>query len=340
MHILEKRLAIERAEWAVPYPREFVFDYHEEEKAGTVINDGYEAGKLLNRIVLKNSKRIRTLLSRVWGQIRSEISSRDITSTRFSGEVEHEIESAYSNFVNNNLAPIWLKAILSAAKYMKREMGGTKSVSAEEILEGWEWSGGYAALREWIDTSAGSKITLFTQTEIESFRAALSIWMMQSPIPLIGSKDSISGILKNTVGLLPRYQSAIAKYAANLAENGASQATIERAIARESRRLLKSRAETIARTEISTAWNQGIIESVRAGVKDGDIIGEMYKRWSTGKDELVCEICGPLDRQMRHIDDPFDSGDLMPPAHINCRCCVSFVSFIPGVDKDPPPRVN
>ena len=72
------------------------------------------------------------------------------------------------------------------------------------------------------------------------------------------------------------------------------------------------RAERIAVTEVTraaSAGEEGLREELeRAGI-------HMDEFWHTNNDELVCEICGPLDMTRRGVDwnEP-------PPAHVNCRC--------------------
>ncbi len=88
------------------------------------------------------------------------------------------------------------------------------------------------------------------------------------------------------------------------------------------------RAETIARTELIAANNQG---NLRAYKESGVATG---KEWATAGDDLVEEECqanedqGPIG-----LDEDFDSGDDAPPAHPNCRCAILPV-IEPLDDKD------
>ena len=81
------------------------------------------------------------------------------------------------------------------------------------------------------------------------------------------------------------------------------------------------RAEIISVTEITRAASQGE-QVVLDQLHEQGI--EMEATWETNDDELVCDICGPLDGINT---DEFDSdgqpqwGDLgPPPAHPRCRC--------------------
>jgi SPP1 gp7 family putative phage head morphogenesis protein len=47
--------------------------------------------------------------------------------------------------------------------------------------------------------------------------------------------------------------------------------------------------------------------------------GQDYMVWHTAEDEKVCGYCGPLDNKIVRADE-LDSLDVVPPAHVNCRC--------------------
>ncbi len=76
------------------------------------------------------------------------------------------------------------------------------------------------------------------------------------------------------------------------------------------------RAMVIARTETILASNAGAMASYRAA-------GVQEKEWTTAQDDRVSEECAANGAQGAiYIDDVFESGDEMPPAHPNCRCVI------------------
>jgi SPP1 gp7 family putative phage head morphogenesis protein len=78
------------------------------------------------------------------------------------------------------------------------------------------------------------------------------------------------------------------------------------------------RASMIATTETTRAFAQGEIAQYSQ-------MGITQMRWQTNNDELVCDICEPLNGEVRTIGDEFDDGITDPPGHVNCRCWLTPV---------------
>jgi len=91
----------------------------------------------------------------------------------------------------------------------------------------------------------------------------------------------------------------------------------------------EQRAKTIAVTEITRAYAQG-----------NQLAGEELKRefpgvkvvkvWFTNNDDLVCDICAPLNGVEVEIDASWEGGIDNPPAHVNCRCWTDSSTSILG----------
>lgn len=163
-------------------------------------------------------------------------------------------------------------------------------------------------------------------------------------------------LISNVVGLDPRRAQALANYDAamrRVVEGRAPRSTLrraglrtpgdlrrggaDRAVARYSNRLLRDRAETIARTEVMTAANRGLQESwaeaVRAGLMDVHVV---RREWVVTYDDRTCEACAPMGGQVVGFDAPFVSSlrrvggedvpvpvpttTVTPPLHPRCRC--------------------
>lgn len=79
------------------------------------------------------------------------------------------------------------------------------------------------------------------------------------------------------------------------------------------------RAERIAVTEVTRAYAQGNKEAGEEMAKEFPGV-RVVKIWETNNDDLVCDICEPLNGKEVELDQEFDDGISEPPAHINCRC--------------------
>jgi hypothetical protein len=77
-----------------------------------------------------------------------------------------------------------------------------------------------------------------------------------------------------------------------------------------------TRASMIAVTEVTRASSEGEMGLKRELEAQGIT---MTAIWNTNNDELVCDICGPLNQKAQG-----DGWDEAPPAHPNCRCWVNL----------------
>lgn len=83
------------------------------------------------------------------------------------------------------------------------------------------------------------------------------------------------------------------------------------------------RAGMIATTETTTAYAQGQLLAAQEMNKENPDL-TLYKTWFTDKDDRVCEICLPNEDVEVEWDQPFPSGDMDPPGHVNCRCWIDY----------------
>lgn len=74
-----------------------------------------------------------------------------------------------------------------------------------------------------------------------------------------------------------------------------------------------ARADMIAVTEVTRAYAQGEVESVKLAEAAGY---QMEQVWHTNRDELVCPICAANDGKTR--SQGWTTAG--PPAHVRCRC--------------------
>lgn len=99
-------------------------------------------------------------------------------------------------------------------------------------------------------------------------------------------------------------------------------------------KLTRSRALTIARTEVMGAAGEGRLNAWGAMMIQGIIPQDAQKVWMTAEDERVCPICGDLDGETVPMGSEFSVGVMTIPAHPNCRCDVSYLPS-PTPDGNP-----
>lgn len=108
-----------------------------------------------------------------------------------------------------------------------------------------------------------------------------------------------------------------------------AEARSAKATQRYADRVYRYRTETIARTEIMRASNEGRNQAWQQGIEGGWIAPDSLKKWSVELDGRECSICRPLgDLPPIPINASFPMGD--PPVHPNCRCTVVLTDEIPA----------
>jgi hypothetical protein len=135
-------------------------------------------------------------------------------------------------------------------------------------------------------------------------------------------------LLEAIVGLTNRDAQAVARYQATLVEAGTRPATVDRLVDRYGTRLLKHRAQMIARTETIRAANEGRRAVWSRNVQEGTILPERWEReWVAivPSDGRTCPYCEEQDGQRAPIDGTYPDGSAGPPGHPLCRCTESLV---------------
>lgn len=90
----------------------------------------------------------------------------------------------------------------------------------------------------------------------------------------------------------------------------------------------RSRARTIARTEVISAHAEASLNSYKEAGLEGV---KVQAEWSTAGDDRVCPECEDMEGKEFNIDDAHG----LIPLHPNCRC-----AFIPVVDLPTDPRLT
>lgn len=137
-------------------------------------------------------------------------------------------------------------------------------------------------------------------------------------------RELIDQMLENMGDRLAALDSNRAKKYIRLKEEliaqGLSSGEADEALQRTWEKMVRSRAQTIARTESRRAMES----ATRASAQD---LGATMKRSKSVGDDRVSTICRSCEaQQWIPIDEVFVSGEPAPPHHPNCRCTVGYKS--------------
>lgn len=137
--------------------------------------------------------------------------------------------------------------------------------------------------------------------------------------------DDLADTLTRTIGLHSRYATAVesawqSNYLGQInAGRSPSQAkaVADRLADNYRQRLLRARAQTIARTEIHAAQNAGRLAGWEDAISQGLASTRSRKQWITYD---PCQVCQPMDGEIVLWNENFSNGNSMPAAHPNCVC--------------------
>jgi len=182
--------------------------------------------------------------------------------------------------------------------------------------------------RQWARRNAANLITNIDADQ----RKAIRGWVADSMTGRYTVYE-VQDMIHDTVGLTPqqtvwvrnfydRTRARLSKLPAGRAQDLAVQRS-----GRYANRLLRSRAETIARTEVMRALSEGRRLAWRQQVDNGVLHPSTLKMWVSQRDGLVCDRCIEFDGMRVPVLTEFPSGD--PPAHPNCRCSLILIPTSP-----------
>lgn len=229
----------------------------------------------------------------------------------------------YTQFVNDQLVPAWGEMFRSGSDYYGERL---EAIRRGYIYEPLRVS---TRLEAWASERAGNLIRQLTNEQRKAVRALLYRYVATDQL----APRSLAQLIRPVVGLTEFYGRAVDNHRRSLLEAGLTPAQAEQRAGVYAARLQRIRSETIARTELATAFNAGSHETVRSAQTYGDIDGQLVSVWLTAEDERVCEICAPLHDQVIEFDEQFVATEGVstprpigqhPPAHPRCRCTTVY----------------
>lgn len=322
-----------------------------------------EEGRLIAR-----EKRLAALVASAYRQIPKQaiydaIESRDYQA--YAVQVISALELWVDDFQEVILEQLNESGEFSAAKLASQLTSSIATVkkaetSGQSAIVGFTFDKTSTTATNYARTSAGQMVTNMASSQVQAVREAVTtaytvgrtpttltkdlVAVLQQAKPTTDAARSVAELLgTNMNGLTVRYEQAVfnrsAQIATDLANRGITGTKALDKLQKETQayadRLRKSRASTIARTELIQANNQGRLESMFQAERQGLINSETArKQWVTGRFD-VCKICQTLNGETQKLRDEFSRGVMTPPAHPNCRCSINLLT---NVETSTPPQ--
>ena len=282
-----------------------------------------EVLRLLRSFLDEAEPRLVYFLVNTWRHQGKAITYKELREAILSGDISADLldewQQDYAQFVADHLQPAWQEAMAAAVK----EMEGKFAWYFDPFSDG---------VRSWVETRAAEFVANTTAVQISGLRAVIQRAAVLEDM----SVDQLARAIRPMVGLTKQQTRANLNYYQSLLDNGVSEKRALDLSTRHASRLHRSRAYTIARTELASAYNAGAHEGTKQAQAAG-YMGEVVKEWSTADDERVCPICNGLDKTQIGMDEEFTgmsgswSTKLHPPAHPGCRCAVKYVEVSPPI---------
>jgi len=242
---------------------------------------------------------------------------------------------AAGNPLDASIAFQWqefISSLNSVVPNLANQVASSANISAKNLPKRISIESNFTAVDPraiaWAQQRAGARIQGITQ---ESQKAVAESIVNGLKGGL--TRDEVITRLRKIVGLDARQARALgAFYEENLQQLLEEGYTYEEAVAEVTKtseqyrqRLLTQRATRIARTETLAAANAGRMLSWGEADAQGILPPDSMKRWKTATDERTCPICQPMHNVAVQWQSAFSTGDVMPPAHPNCRCTAVIV---------------
>ena len=271
--------------------------------------------------------------------------ANDMDNTNVLRAIQGAIEAG--NPLDASVAFQWEEFITSLNRVvpnLANQVAASANISAKDLPKRISIESNFTAADPravaWAQQRAGARIAGITKESQKAVAEAIS-----SGLKTALTRGEVVERLRNIVGLDARQARALGNfYEKNLQQLLEEGYTYEEAVEEVTKlskqyreRLLTQRATRIARTETLAAANAGRMLSWAEADARGLLPPDSVKRWKTATDERTCPVCQPLHNVAVPWQGIFTTGDMMPPAHPNCRCTAVIVpgtfTFEKSVEK-------
>lgn len=212
--------------------------------------------------------------------------------------------------------------LVGAVDTMRRTFhaGGALATSqARGALDGVSFTLTNPSAIQWAETNSARLVTQVSE-ETRTMLQRLAARLLRGDATVADTARAIRPL----IGLTERDAQAVVNYRAGLAQSGVAPIKIEAAAQRYATRLLRSRAKTIARTEVLNAASAGQQAIWQEAIDTGVVAhADVEQKWITSAGACP-KVCEPMNGQTAPLGGLFQTGDgrliPRPTAHPNCRC--------------------
>lgn len=276
----------------------------------------------MRKILNAKSPQLVRFLFRLWKAQSKDFTYAEIRQALLDGHItQATIESwrqSYATLINEEFVPAWKEVIRAAEQQLI------------DRYPDYLYNPGANHIKAWTEQRAAEMIVDITQGQRTAINGVIQRYVQ---VPDIGV-DAMARLIRPMVGLYPQQATANYRYFNKVKETirevhpRITQQEVERRATESAIKYAAKqqayRAEMIARTEIINAYNNGELGAVQQAIHEGKM-GKTKKRWVTGGDERVCDICARLDGVEVPMDEMFPGGYEAPTAHPHCRCVLAFI---------------
>lgn len=234
----------------------------------------------------------------------------DAAIARFmtTGRVPSMLE-AFAIFIEHSLRPVWTESAIVGVALQDPFIASRGVLAANTVNQTFD---------KWASDRGSQLVTNFTTQQRRSVDAVVQFMGSNGR-----SNQEIAEAVRGVVGLTRRQTDALIKLEETMEARGATRREIVIATDRRRRQMEQQRAETIVRTEVGAAINEGIIAAAKGedvGANDG-LTSRLFIRAFPD----CCEQCAEIERSQPPngigVDDDWPTYG-RPPFHPRCRCVV------------------
>ncbi len=287
----------------------------------TVIITGKESVALLRRYLDAKEPSLAAEMTKLWNAQAEALSMAMVKRMAASGAPDpglfDELEKLARRAIKERVMPHATRGMESAYGAIEGRFRELKKTGRIRRLQFFS-TNTRTLIQQFIDNRGASLVSRLLQDGKDVVGNILRKSVLEEAL----SPSQLANLLRPQIGLTKQFSDAVLrKYLADLA----SGKSIDDAIGEAEKYatfLHKVRALNIARTELSTAYNEGQLQSMRQSMNE--LGGTAMKTLAAADDERTCEICGEMDGEQVGVDEPFSDGSMSAPLHNSCRCGTEY----------------